>query len=49
MKQDAKTAKRLGHPGSGRGKARSTTKGRQTDSNALDEIRALLGDRPPIF
>ena len=46
MKQDAKTAKKLGHPGSGRGRARPTTKGRQTDSTALNEVRALLGDRP---
>ncbi len=45
MKQDAKTAKRPGHPGSGRGRARSTTKGRQTDSNAVSEVRGLLGAR----
>ena len=31
---------------SGRGKGRTTTKGRQFDDTALDEVRALLGDRP---
>ncbi|MBM3482007.1 MAG: NADH-quinone oxidoreductase subunit F [Alphaproteobacteria bacterium] len=40
------TPKRHKHPGSGRGAARSTLKGRQTDPTALSEVRALLGDRP---
>jgi formate dehydrogenase beta subunit len=31
---------------SGRGKGRTTPKGRQLDETALDEVRALLGDRP---
>ncbi len=31
---------------SGKGKGRRTPKGRQVDDAALDEIRALLGDRP---
>jgi formate dehydrogenase beta subunit len=31
---------------SGRGKGRATTKGRQLDDAALDEVRALLGDAP---
>jgi len=31
---------------SGRGKGRGTTKGRQLDDAALDEVRALLGDAP---
>ena len=31
---------------SGRGKGRTTPKGRQFDDTALDEVRALLGDRP---
>ncbi len=31
---------------SGRGKGRRTPKGRQLDDRALDEVRALLGDRP---
>ncbi len=34
------------HPGSGRGEARRRPKGRQVDPVALDEVRALLGDRP---
>jgi len=34
------------HPGSGRRKAPAHTKGRQVDPAALDEVRALLGDRP---
>ncbi|MFL5209302.1 MAG: NADH-ubiquinone oxidoreductase-F iron-sulfur binding region domain-containing protein [Microvirga sp.] len=34
------------HPGSGRRKTRDTPKGRQVDPQALEEIRALLGDRP---
>ena len=34
------------HPGSGRGEARRRPKGRQVDPEALDEVRALLGDRP---
>jgi NADH:ubiquinone oxidoreductase subunit F (NADH-binding)/NADH:ubiquinone oxidoreductase subunit E len=34
------------HPGSGRRKTRDTPKGRQVDPQALDEVRALLGDLP---
>jgi formate dehydrogenase len=34
------------HPGSGRRKTRDTPKGRQVDPQALEEVRALLGDRP---
>ena len=34
------------HPGSGRRKGRRTPKGRQVDPQALDEVRAVLGDRP---
>ncbi|MGI9331651.1 MAG: NAD(P)H-dependent oxidoreductase subunit E, partial [Gammaproteobacteria bacterium] len=33
------------HPGSGRGRARLRPKGRQVEQAALDEVRALLGDR----
>ena len=34
-------------PGSGRrNRPRRTPKGRQVDPQALDEVRALLGDRP---
>ncbi|HEY5797374.1 MAG TPA: NAD(P)H-dependent oxidoreductase subunit E [Bosea sp. (in: a-proteobacteria)] len=34
------------HPGAGRKRARSTPKGRQVEPRALDEIVALLGERP---
>ncbi len=34
------------HPGSGRRKAPFTPKGRQLDAEALDDVQALLGDRP---
>jgi formate dehydrogenase beta subunit len=34
------------HPGSGRRKTRETPKGRQVDPQAVDEVRALLADRP---
>jgi formate dehydrogenase len=34
------------HPGSGRRKTRDAPKGRQVDSQSLEEVRALLGDRP---
>jgi NADH:ubiquinone oxidoreductase subunit F (NADH-binding)/NADH:ubiquinone oxidoreductase subunit E len=34
------------HPGSGRRKGSPKPKGRQVDPAALDEVRALLGDRP---
>jgi formate dehydrogenase len=33
-------------PGSGRRRPPKTPKGRQVDPNALDEVRALLGERP---
>ncbi|HEX8665833.1 MAG TPA: NADH-ubiquinone oxidoreductase-F iron-sulfur binding region domain-containing protein [Beijerinckiaceae bacterium] len=35
------------HPGSGRRRTRETPKGRQVDPQALDEVRALLAERPP--
>jgi formate dehydrogenase len=34
------------HPGSGKGRGRTHPKGRQLDDQALDEVRALLGERP---
>ena len=43
---DEKPTDRNGVWKSGRGKGRSTPKGRQTDDQALAEIRDLLGDRP---
>ncbi|MCK4868868.1 MAG: NAD(P)H-dependent oxidoreductase subunit E, partial [Alphaproteobacteria bacterium] len=40
----AQTGQRHNHPGSGRRKAPVFTKGRQLETKALDEIRALLGE-----
>jgi NADH:ubiquinone oxidoreductase subunit F (NADH-binding)/NADH:ubiquinone oxidoreductase subunit E len=34
------------HPGSGRRKTRVFPRGRQPDAKSIDEVRALLGDRP---
>src|SRR3954454_24042692 len=34
------------HPGSGRRKTRDFPRGRQPDAPSVDEVRALLGDRP---
>ena len=34
------------HPGSGKGRGRTHPKGRQLDDQALEDVRALLGDRP---
>jgi len=34
------------HPGAGRRRAKPTPKGRGVDPQALDEVRALLGERP---
>src|SRR3954447_645277 len=34
------------HPGSGRRKTREFPRGRQPDAKSIDEVRALLGDRP---
>jgi formate dehydrogenase len=34
------------HPGAGRRRAKPTPKGRDVDPQALDAVRALLGDRP---
>ena len=46
MSTHTELPKRRRHPGSGRGESRRQPKGRQVDPAALDEIRALLGDRP---
>ncbi len=43
-KDGQKTKERVIHPGSGRGRGRDFPKGRQVDPDALDEVRALLGD-----
>jgi NADH:ubiquinone oxidoreductase subunit F (NADH-binding)/NADH:ubiquinone oxidoreductase subunit E len=37
---------RFEHPGAGRGRARSTPKGREVHPQAKHEVAALLGDRP---
>ncbi len=34
------------HPGSGKGRGRAQPKGRQVDADALEQVRALLEDRP---
>jgi formate dehydrogenase beta subunit len=46
MSQDIHKVRAFEHPGQGRKRAKSTPKGRQVDPGALDEIQALLGDRP---
>ncbi|HSS64986.1 MAG TPA: NAD(P)H-dependent oxidoreductase subunit E, partial [Gammaproteobacteria bacterium] len=46
MSGSQKQPKKRRHPGSGTRRGRAQTKGRQVDAHALDEIRALLGDRP---
>ena len=46
MPANIEPPKRRRHPGSSRGRSRRQPKGRQVDPAALDEIRALLGDRP---
>src|ERR687884_1270709 len=46
MTSETPTLVRSIHPGSGRRGTRGTPKGRQVDPQALDEVRALLGDAP---
>jgi len=46
MSQDVHKVRAFEHPGQGRKRAKSTPKGRQVDQGALDEIEALLGNRP---
>ena len=43
---DVTTVRQFDHPGGGRKRAKSTPKGRQVSPRALEEIAALLGDRP---
>jgi formate dehydrogenase len=45
MTQPASDVQRFRHPGTGRRRGPPTPKGRQIDPTALDEVRALLGDR----
>ena len=46
MSDDVHKVRAFEHPGQGRKRAKSTPKGRQVDPGALDEIEALLGNRP---
>jgi len=46
MTEPASKTRPRPHPGKGKKRARATPKGRQTDPEALADIRALLGDRP---
>ena len=46
MSATTESPRRRRHPGSGRGVSRRQPKGRQVDPCALDEVRALLGNRP---
>ena len=46
MSDDVQKVRPFEHPGKGRKRAKSTPKGRQVDPGALDEIEALLGNRP---
>jgi NADH:ubiquinone oxidoreductase subunit F (NADH-binding)/NADH:ubiquinone oxidoreductase subunit E len=46
MQNSASDVQRFRHPGAGRRSGRPTPKGRQLDPRALEEVRALLGDRP---
>ena len=46
MSQDLHKVRTFEHPGQGRKRAKPTPKGRQVDPVALEEIAALLGDRP---
>ncbi|HZR71813.1 NADH-ubiquinone oxidoreductase-F iron-sulfur binding region domain-containing protein [Bradyrhizobium sp.] len=45
-KTDVHKVRAFEHPGQGRKRAKATPKGRQVDPGALDEVQALLGDRP---
>jgi formate dehydrogenase len=46
MSHDVQQVRSFEHPGAGRKRAKSTTKGRQVDPKAAEEISLLLGDRP---
>ncbi len=46
MAQSSSSPKKHRHPGSGRRRARTSPRGRQVDPSALEEVRALLGERP---
>jgi formate dehydrogenase len=46
MEHSASDVQRFRHPGTGRRRGKQTPKGRQVDPVALEQVRALLGDRP---
>ena len=46
MSKKPPKVRKFRHPGSGQRRARTHPKGRQVDPKALDEVRALLGNRP---
>ncbi len=46
MSGSQKELKKRRHPGSGKRRGRTKTKGRQVDADALDQVRNLLGERP---
>ena len=46
MAERQPTTPRRRHPGSGRGRGRNRPRGRQVDPEALEQVQALLGDRP---
>ena len=46
MAETHEPPRRRRHPGAGRGRGRNRPRGRQVDPEALEQVRALLGDRP---
>ena len=46
MAEKQEPPRRRRHPGAGRGRGRNRPRGRQVDPAALEQVRALLGDRP---
>ena len=46
MAEKQEPPRRRRHPGAGRGRGRNRPRGRQVDPEALEQVRALLGDRP---
>ena len=46
MAEKQPTTPKRRHPGSGRGRGRNRPRGRQVDPEALEQVQALLGDRP---
>ena len=46
MAEGQSSGPRRGHPGSGRGRGRNRPRGRQVEPDALEQVQALLEDRP---